>query len=150
MGRDNREVSPLVAEVVLEQTGRGHPGPFPFRAGSGQWRRTAFAEQKRRINLGCLSRLMLSATVSLQWCPGETVIGLLEARRAAYEREVCVFAEELLMPFAEVSGWWFALLREHPAEAKFSTRDRVRPLAAEFGGTQSAMRVRLEHTKLVR
>jgi len=49
-------------------------------------------------------------------------------------------------PF-DVSRQWFAFLREKPEE---NTDKRVRWLAAEFGVTQSAMRVRVEQMKLVR
>ena len=76
-------------------------------------------------------------------------MGLLEERRLIYERGARAFAAELLMPFFEVRRRWFAVSQEHPVEGELSTESRVEHLAAEFGVTPAAMRVRLQQMKLI-
>jgi Zn-dependent peptidase ImmA (M78 family) len=73
----------------------------------------------------------------------------LEERRILYEREARAFAAEPLMPFFEVRRRWFAISQEHPFEGELSTEGRVDRLAAEFGVTPAAMRVRLQQMKLI-
>jgi Zn-dependent peptidase ImmA (M78 family) len=76
-------------------------------------------------------------------------MGLLEARRVIYEREARAFAAELLMPFFEVRRRWFAMSQEQPVEGELSVEKRVERLAAEFGVTTMAMRVRLQQMKII-
>lgn len=97
-----------------------------------------------------LGHLLLDHSLVDSTAPGTIVIGLLEARRVAAEREAKAFAAELLMPFAEVSRRWFALFREQPVARELSVADRTRRLAKEFGVTPSAMRVRLEQMRILR
>jgi Zn-dependent peptidase ImmA (M78 family) len=112
---------------------RHHPISSP---GERRW---ILAEELGHVLLG--HRLVNSDV------PGQTVVGLREWRRQLHEREAKAFAAELLMPFAEVSQRWFASLRERPEQPE---AERVRRLAAEFGVTASAMRVRVEQMRLVR
>jgi Zn-dependent peptidase ImmA (M78 family) len=81
--------------------------------------------------------------------PGKHTMGLLEERRVIYEREARAFAAELLMPFFEVRKKWFAISQEHPVEGELNTEGRVDRLAAEFGVTPAAMRIRLQQMKLI-
>lgn len=81
--------------------------------------------------------------------PGKPTMGLLEERRLFHEREARAFATELLMPFKEVRRRWFVISQEHPVEGELSTEGRVERLAAEFGVTPAAMRVRLQQMKLI-
>ncbi len=53
------------------------------------------------------------------------------------------------MPFFEVRRRWFAYSQELPVEGELSTEARVERLAAEFGVTPAAMRVRLQQMKLI-
>ena len=106
--------------------------------------------ERRWILAEELGHVLLDHHLVYSTVPGTSVIGLQEARRVVYEREARAFAAELLMPFAEVSRRWFALLRERPVAGELSADERGRRLADEFGVTPSAMRVRLEHMKLVR
>jgi Zn-dependent peptidase ImmA (M78 family) len=81
-------------------------------------RRWVLAEELGHVLLG---HQLVDSTA-----PGQTVIGLLEARRVVYEGEARAFAAELLMPFAEVSRRWFASLRERPEQP---ATERIRRLA---------------------
>jgi Zn-dependent peptidase ImmA (M78 family) len=103
------------------------------------------AGERRWILAEELGHVLLGHALVNSTAPGSVVIGLLEAQRVAYEREARAFAAELLMPFAEVSRRWFALLREQPEQ---SAKDRIRRLASEFGVTPTAMRVRVEQMRL--
>lgn len=75
-------------------------------------------------------------------------MGLLEERRIIYERKARAFAAELLIPFFEVRRRWFAISQERPSEGELGVEKRVERLAAEFGGTSAAMRVRLQQMRL--
>lgn len=108
------------------------------------------AGERRWILAEELGHVLLGHNLVDSTAPGTMVIGLLETRRVTAERQARAFAAELLMPFAEVSRRWFALLREHPVEAELGTADRVRRLAREFEVTPSAMRVRLEQMRILR
>jgi Zn-dependent peptidase ImmA (M78 family) len=81
--------------------------------------------------------------------PGKPTMGLLEERRLIYEVEARVFAAELLMPIREVRHRWVVISREHPPKGELSDEDSVKRLAAEFGVTPAAMRVRLQQMKLM-
>ncbi len=111
------------------------------RFSSEQERRWVLAEELGHVLLG---HQLVESTA-----PGKPTMGLLEERRILYEREARAFAAELLMPFFEVRKRWFAILEEHPVEGELSTEGRVERLAAEFGVTPTAMRVRLQQMKLI-
>ena len=53
------------------------------------------------------------------------------------------------MPFIEIRRRWFALIHEQRLEGELSVEGRVEYLAAEFGVTPAAMRVRLQQMKLI-
>jgi hypothetical protein len=53
------------------------------------------------------------------------------------------------MPFFEVRRRWFAISQERPVEGELSVEKRVDRLAAEFGVTPAAIRVRLQQMKLI-
>ena len=111
------------------------------RFSSEQERRWVLAEELGHVLLG---HKLVESTA-----PGKPTMGLLEERRVFYEREARAFAAELLMPFREVRKRWFAISQEHPVEGELSTEGRVERLAAEFGVTPAAMRVRLQQMKLI-
>jgi len=110
------------------------------RFSSEQERRWVLAEELGHVLLG---HQLVESTV-----PGKPTMGLLEERRILYEREARAFAAELLMPFFEVRRRWFAISQEHPVEGELSIEGRVERLAAEFGVTPAAMRVRLQQMKV--
>ncbi len=112
------------------------------RFSSDQERRWVLAEELGHVLLG---HQLVESTQ-----PGKSVMGLLEERRVIYEREARAFAAELLMPFFEVRKRWFAIAQEHPPEGESSLEKRVERLAAEFGVTPAAMRVRLQQMKLIK
>lgn len=138
-----------IIERVLEEGTRATVGDIAgrryiilnrdYRISSDRERRWILAEELGHVLLG--HRLVNSNV------PGRTVVGLREWRRQLHEREAKAFAAELVMPFAEVTRRWFALLRERPEQ---ETAERARRLADDFGVTAAAMRVRLEQMKLVR
>ncbi len=111
------------------------------RFSSEQERRWVLAEELGHVLLG---HQLVESTA-----PGKSTMGLLEERRILFEREARAFAAELLMPFFEVRRRWFAISQEHPVEGELSTGGRVERLAAEFGVTPAAMRVRLQQMKLM-
>jgi Zn-dependent peptidase ImmA (M78 family) len=111
------------------------------RFSSEQERRWVLAEELGHVLLG--HQLVESTS------PGKPTIGLLEERRFLYEREARAFAAELLMPFFEVRRRWFAISQEHPVQGELSTEGRVERLAAEFGVTPAAMRVRHQQMKFI-
>jgi len=111
------------------------------RFSSQQERKWVLAEELGHVLLG--HRLVESTQ------PGKSVMGLLEDRRVIYEREARAFAAELLMPFAEIRRRWFTISQERPVEGELSLEERTRRIAAEFGVTPAAMRVRLQHMKLI-
>ncbi|HKX20010.1 MAG TPA: ImmA/IrrE family metallo-endopeptidase [bacterium] len=96
-----------------------------------------------------LGHVLLGHTLVDSTAPGVRVVGLREWRRTIQESEARAFASELLMPFAEVSRRWYALLRERLVSGELMEADRVRRLAREFGVTASAMRIRLEQMKIL-
>ena len=112
-----------------------------WRPSSENERRWVLAEEVAHVLLG---HQLVESTQ-----PGKAVVGLLEPRREIYEREARAFAAELLMPFAEVRRRWFALAQEQPIEGERSLEERTRRMAAEFGVTPAAMRVRLQQMKLI-
>jgi Zn-dependent peptidase ImmA (M78 family) len=140
-----------VVERILGDGTRGTIGDVAGRRAIILNRRHRFSsEQERRWVLAEeLGHVMLDHRLVESTQPDKPTIGLLETRRVFYEREAHAFAAELLMPFVEVRRRWFAIFHEHPPEGEPSLEDRVKRLAAEFGVTFAAMRVRLQQMKLI-
>jgi Zn-dependent peptidase ImmA (M78 family) len=107
------------------------------------------SEQERRWVLAEeLGHVLLDHRLVESTQPGRLTMGLLEERRIIYERKARAFAAELLIPFFEVRRRWFAISQERPSEGELGVEKRVERLAAEFGVTSAAMRVRLQQMRL--
>ena len=141
---------PIVERVLSEEV-RGTIGDVAGRRSiilNRRWRFSSVAE-RQWVLAEELGHILLDHRLVESTQPGKSSIGLLEEPRYIYEREARAFAAELLMPFAEVRRRWFALIHEQRLEGELSVEGRVEHLAAEFGVTPTAMRVRLQQIKLI-
>jgi len=141
---------PVVERVLLDGI-RGTIGDVAGQRSIILNRRHRFSSEKERrwVLAEELGHVLLGHQLVESTAPGKPTMWLLEERRVLYEREARAFAAELLMPFFEVRRRWFALSQERPVEGELSTEGRVERLAAEFGVTSAAMRVRLQQIKLI-
>lgn len=135
-----------VVERALAEDVRGTIGDVAGQRSIILNRRRKFSSESERrwVLAEELGHVLLDHHLTDSTAPGKLRVGLLEPRRGLYEREARAFAAELLMPFGEVRRRWFGL-----SPNGISVEKMVQRLAAEFGVTAAAMRVRLQQMRLV-